>query len=348
MENALSRLLESIGDYREFAVIGAEVVVAIVAFILLYWIVRIVVGRVAAMAQRGEKSEKPITLLRGLIWLLVLLGVLTCAAIIGFNGFYLYKGEDIYAHTMAFIENIPPDFWRRLIENVGKVVGVMLGAWIIIRIIRKILSKIRIKAINYERIKSNDESINKLFAALDKIQTNTLWLAVAGISARMLELPTAIDRSIFIVLRIYLIVAIGILVVNAVAAIVGSMDALSVRYAKPGNWLASYERLRVLVPMLRRTLEYIVYVIAASLILLQLSFIAEFAKYGPSLVEAIGIIFLARVAVEISDLLVDKGMVNRSRTGTRRGGTHRNADDANSQPRRPVAYSSKRRNSRGC
>lgn len=309
MENALSRLLESMGDYRGIAVIGVEVVVAIVAFIFLYSIVRIVVGRVTAMARRGEKSEKPKTLMRGLNWLFVLLALLTCVAIVGLNGFYLYKGEDIYAHTVAFIQSIPPDFWRRLIENVGKVLGLMIGAWIVIRIIRKILAKIRLRALNYERIRSNDESINKLFAALDKIQTNALWLAVAGISARMLELPTAIDQSIFIVLRIYLIIAIGILVVNAVAAIVDSMDALSVRYAKPGNWLASYERLRVLIPMLRRTLEYIIYVIAASLILLQLSFISEFAKYGPSLVEAIGIIFLARVAVEISDLLVDKGMV---------------------------------------
>ncbi len=67
--------------------------------------------------------------------------------------------------------------------------------------------------------------------------------------------------------------------------------------------------MRVLVPTLRRTLEYILYVIATSLILLQLEFIAELAKYGPMIVQALGIVFLARVAVEIADLLVDKTMV---------------------------------------
>jgi small conductance mechanosensitive channel len=63
-----------------------------------------------------------------------------------------------------------------------------------------------------------------------------------------------------------------------------------------------------LMPLLRRCLEYIVYVFVATFVLLQVEFISHFATYGPQVVKAIGIYFLSKVIIEVANLLVDKSM----------------------------------------
>ncbi|HSH39615.1 MAG TPA: hypothetical protein VK993_12610 [Chthoniobacterales bacterium] len=59
------------------------------------------------------------------------------------------------------------------------------------------------------------------------------------------------------------------------------------------------------MPLLRRCLEYAIYVTVAALVMLQTGFIAQFARWGPLIIQIIGIFFLARVVIEICNLLVD-------------------------------------------
>jgi small conductance mechanosensitive channel len=94
--------------------------------------------------------------------------------------------------------------------------------------------------------------------------------------------------------------------VKAVAAIVDTLDALTTRFASRDNILRFYHDLRSLVPLLRRCLEYAIYVTVAALVMLQTGFIAQFAAWGPMVIQIIGIFFLARVAIEICNLIVDR------------------------------------------
>lgn len=309
LNNIINSLVSSIGSYRGIAVIGVEIVLVIMLFWVCHGISRVVIRRISPSRLIEKYQGRSTPLQRGVNWLIFLLAVLACISVASINGYYLYKGVDIYAYALKYLEEIPSDFWIGLGINIGKVLGLTLIAGLVIRILRRILFRLRDKAMAYERISSNDESVERFFSELNRIQKNSIWLFFLSVAAAMLGLPVTIEAWLHIILKIYLIVSIGLLISSALSAIVDSLDALSKRYARPGNWLAVYERMRVLVPVLRRTLEYIVYVIAASLILLQLGFVSEFAKYGPSLVEAIGIVFIARVVVELSDLLIDKTMV---------------------------------------
>jgi small conductance mechanosensitive channel len=111
---------------------------------------------------------------------------------------------------------------------------------------------------------------------------------------------------VFIALRVYLLIATGLLIVKALAAIVDTLDGLTARFASPDNILRFYHDLRSLVPLFRRCLEYAVYVVVAALVLLETGFIAQFAAWGPLVIQIIGIFFLARVAIEICNLLIDR------------------------------------------
>jgi small conductance mechanosensitive channel len=71
-----------------------------------------------------------------------------------------------------------------------------------------------------------------------------------------------------------------------------------------------YQQLRHLIPLLRRTLEYIVYASVATLVLTQLEFISHLAKYGPGVIQGIGIFFLSRVGIEVVNLVIDRTFLN--------------------------------------
>ncbi|MEH1920362.1 hypothetical protein [Nostoc sp.] len=57
------------------------------------------------------------------------------------------------------------------------------------------------------------------------------------------------------------------LILKGVAAIVDSLNALSIRYSNPDNLLRFYDRLRHLIPFLKRCLEFVIYVCMATLVI---------------------------------------------------------------------------------
>ncbi len=234
----MESIVSGIGSYRGLAVIGVEFALVVIAFLVCAGVARIVISRLSAADLLGQAQGKAKHLQRTANWLFLLLAILACVAVAVINGYYIYKGEDIYARTREFIANIPPEYWTRLGLGLAKISGLAVLAWFVIRMLRRGLSRLRDKAMAWERIRTNEESVAKFFRALNNIQTNGIWLYIVALSIGILALPATIEDTLYIVLRIYLIVAIGLLVTNAVAAIVDSMDAVSRRYAKPGNWLA--------------------------------------------------------------------------------------------------------------
>lgn len=110
----------------------------------------------------------------------------------------------------------------------------------------------------------------------------------------------------YIALRIYLIIAVGLLILKAVAAVVDFLDALSVRYSNPDNLLRFYDRLRHLIPFLKRCLEFVIYVCMATLVIQQVQLIANIAAFTQGIIKIIGIIFISRVLFEVVYLLVEE------------------------------------------
>ncbi len=233
--------------------------------------------------------------------------ILFCAAggILLTNGVLVYLQKDLLALLQTWLSHVSPRFWTDII--LGAVKSLLLAA-VVNYSIQKIHALLMVgmdRAKAYEQIKTNDESIELAFRSLDTIQQKALWIGYAYTTARFLLLPDIIGASLLIVLKIYLYISLGLLIVKAVTAVIDSLDALSVKYQKEDNLLRYYDHLRCLVPLLRRCLEYIIYIVVATLVSMQVEFIARFAQYGPRAIQAIGIFFLSRVAVEVVYLLID-------------------------------------------
>ena len=292
--------------YRDIAVVAAELAVVVLALVLL----RLVIGRMFSRLARSPRAERHralfTTILRNITTLLVLIFVVALVAVGGINGYLAYQGRGIYAETAASLAAIPPGLFGAVGIGFAKTIGLVIVATIAIRLLRRALMRLRNRVQRADRMRANDASVAAFFNGLAAIAANVIWLSVLGFTVLWLQFPPEIAGYVFLALRVYLIISIGLLLVKAVAAIVDTLDALTARFASPDNILRFYNDLRRLVPLLRRCLEYAIYVTVAALVLVETGFIAEFARWGPLIIQIIGIFFIARVVIEICNLLVDR------------------------------------------
>lgn len=274
-----------------------------VGFSLLLWLLQERIKGISILKLIGEGFLAGIKLARHFLRLIFMSLFLV---IIGFNAWKTYNGVELKQYTIGLLESIPPDFWFILLLNSAILVAVICFARYLIHLINNGLTKFRNLALDYKGLRSNDVSIKIVFQRLSRIQSTVIWLLVIYLGIKIFNFPDVVAGYMVIALNVYLIFSFGMLIVNAVAAIVDSLDAISQSYADAKGLMAFYQRLRHLIPVLRRTLEYIIYAAVATLILTQLEFISGLAKYGTGVIQGIGIIFLSRVGVEIINLLIDQ------------------------------------------
>ena len=227
-------------------------------------------------------------------------------ATISFNSWKIYQGVELQHYTIELFDRIPPDFWSNVLKNTALIIAIIYSTRLLVRLIDRGLIKIRSLALNYRGLRSNDDSIKIFFKRLSGIQSTVIFLLVFYGVIKLFSLPDLIAGYLIIALNIFLVISFSLLIINAVAVIVDSLDDISKRYADAKGLMVFYHRLAHLIPLFRRSLEYIIYVAVATLVLIQLEFISELTRYGPGIIQGIGIIFLSRVGIEVINLLIDR------------------------------------------
>ena len=303
-------ILQSIeGSTRSIILIISEIALAGLLFVLAGLIVHLLYGRLTSISFLQKYQDSAESVRKRIKRLLLILCILSCTVILGYNGWLIYRQIDVYQHMVSMLDKIPPGFWGQLLVSIAKIIGIGIITAYVIKILLRLLSKVQERSKAYERLKSNNESIDRFFSRVRRLTKNSLWLLFLLYAGHALFFPQVVIDNLFIFFKIYLIISFGLLIVEAATAVVDSFEALSRKYWYRESYKDWYNRLSGLLPLFRRCLEYIIYVWVAALVMLQLSFIAQLASYGPALVQVIGIFFIARVVVEIVNFLIDKNMV---------------------------------------
>ncbi len=300
-------------SYGDIAVIIGELVLIILLFILVNQLVSIIFNRLNTVSylqkyQGGAKKAE-----RNVKGVVLLLCVLLAIASVTFNVYLIYRQTDVLEYSMSLMRTIPTDFWIQLGLGLVQILVLFFLAKFIIPRLQRALLNLQERAKAYEQIKANNESIENFFSALNNIVQNGVWLLILALAMNLLPLPAGVAEFFFVVLYVYLIIALGRLMATAITAIVDSVDELGQRYTNTTTLQEFYERLHSLVPLLKRTLEYIIYVTTATLAISQIAFMARFAEYGPIIIQIIGIIFLSKVLIEVGSLVVDKVLLKRDK-----------------------------------
>jgi len=294
------------------ATIAIEVLVIIIAFVFLNAIIkRIISGVIKAPSLKRWKSIATKSQ-RNLRLLVVLLATLSILTVIGVGLYWMYLGRYLPEYTISLIRGIPAQFWIDTGIAIAKVAGLMVVAGVLLRYLRRLVSFLCARVKEFEGLRANDESIEKLFGSLGFTISIGTWLTVFALSAVWLGLPALLYNGLLLVLRIFLIVAVAVLIWRAVGALIDSADALSEKYVAKTKFTSAYKRLRPLIPLLRRSIEYAIMVTAATLVIMQIEAIAGLAEWGPRIIQLIGIVFMARVLKELVTFLLEETMLRNA------------------------------------
>ncbi|MDH3645792.1 MAG: mechanosensitive ion channel family protein [Gammaproteobacteria bacterium] len=294
------------------ATIAVEIVVVAIAFVILNWILKRIISAIIAapaLARWQGIAKKTQANLRTLLFLLATLLIL---GVIGANLYLMYLGKNLPQYTLELVRGIPRQFWIDTGIALAKILGLVIAATIVLRYVRRVLAFLSTRTKAFEGLAANDESIEKFFGALSRTLSVAAWLMVLALAAAWLGLPAAVYAFIMLVLRIFLIISVGILILRALGALIDSADALSAKYITESKFAGAYERLRSLVKLFRRSIEYVVMVMVATLVVMQVDAIAPLAEWGPRIIRIIGIIFLARLVIVLAHYLIEELLINKA------------------------------------
>ncbi|MDJ0733082.1 MAG: mechanosensitive ion channel family protein [Nostocaceae cyanobacterium] len=296
-------------------IILAEISLVILVFSLVNWIISKIFQQLTKipLLQGGVWNAKTFRRnLKGILWLCC---VLLCVSIVGVNGFLIYQGKNLQEYTLSLITSIPSVFWISVVIAILQSLGILILALLSIRLTNYLLPIACTRAKQWEQSTADDESINAFFSSLQKIFTTGIWLLTIIWCAQFFRVPKIATQYLFVILRIYLIVAVGSLILKVVAVIIDSLDILSVKHSSPDNLLRFYDRLRHIIPFFKRCLEGVIYVCMATLVVQQIELIANLASWGHKIIKLIAIIFISHVLVELAHLGIEELLLkNRKMT----------------------------------
>ena len=230
---------------------------------------------------------------------------------ISYNGWLLAAGADPIRETEAFLSSVSRAIGVALALAVLKFALAATGLALAVRIFRHLLRSAE-QAINrWDRIRSNNESLAALRVGLERVTVHVAWLLLAALASVWLGLPATVRDTLMLVVRIYLVLAVGVLIVRSTTFIVDTLDGWSERSARDHGWTHYYDHVRPLLPTFRACLEYALWILVGTLAVLQVSALGHLALWGPRLIQAIGIFFIGRVVIELGSLEIGNRMLPR-------------------------------------
>ncbi len=302
----LARIVNSDSFIMNLVITGLELFILFVLFFIVRAAGDFVFDKIGSL-KLFEKYIQQVSKIRNILKLISLLVFISLfVGLLSFNLYQIYQGVDLQVYTVDLIAKIPPNFWKELGIAIGKIIVLVIIAKYISGFLDKQLSKLKDKSVNFQQLRENDESVTYFFKSLRKIKTISIWLIVLIVSLKWSPLPESFADYVLLALEIYITISIGLLIVSAVAVLVDSLDGLSKRYAESNDLLSFYDNLRGLIPLLRKSLEYIIYASVATTVLNLADFVPSLAKYGSGIIQAIGVVFIARVVIEVMNLLIDR------------------------------------------
>ena len=230
---------------------------------------------------------------------------------ISYNGWLLAAGADPIRETEAFLSSVSRAIGVALALAVLKFALAATGLALAVRIFRHLLRSAE-QAINrWDRIRSNNESLAALRVGLERVTIHVAWLLLAALASVWLGLPATVRDTLMLVVRIYLVLAVGVLIVRSTTFIVDTLDGWSERSARDHGWTHYYDHVRPLLPTFRACLEYALWILVGTLAVLQVNALGHLALWGPRLIQAIGIFFIGRVVIELGSLEIGNRMLPR-------------------------------------
>ncbi|NEQ39429.1 MAG: mechanosensitive ion channel [Okeania sp. SIO3I5] len=301
-------------DINSIIVTGVEIVLIIVLFVTIRFLIDRGYKQLIKVSSIKKKKKDIKVIYQNIQILFSLSCLLLCVLVAGFNGWLIYKGENLIEYQTSLIKSISFDYLLTIGIRIFKILGILFLTKWSIPYINKFIIWSKEWAKNVDHITANDASIDSLFEFFRSNFNNMIWLFYVTISAQIMVFPEVIIKYLYVSLQVYMIIIIGLLFTKANTTVIDTLDALSKKYSDQKNILRLYDRLSKLIPLAKRCLEYAIYIITATLSIQKIDFIAQLAPYGSLVLQIIGIIFISRVVQEIGQLVLEEILLREGDT----------------------------------
>lgn len=287
----------------DLLVIGGELLLLAIVFSLLLWGNDLFFQRLRLIPRLQLTQPFLTNAKKLLIKLLFFLWLVFSLAIIGANFILLWQGHPLWSTTIEALNQLSPTFWVDLSVSLIQSTIAIATVIIINKPLRKLLDRISRWLQDWDKFTRNDFSINQFFQVLKLHLSNSLWLTTLLVCSLAFNLQP-LSNILLTILKIYLIIALGLLLLKIPPAIVDTLDAFSEAYLNRNVALRSYAQLRNLIPFFISCLEYAIAIGIATWVLAQIEPLVGLSQIGFTGIRILGIILAGRILVEFSNLFI--------------------------------------------
>jgi small conductance mechanosensitive channel len=302
---------------EDFVVPGVRVIVSTVLVIglelaLLFGIaaaIRAVLARAVRRAEatgRESVAASARTFRARLRTVLLMTSTLLAVAILAYNGWLAARGVNPGRHTIGLLGSMRAEMWVALGIAAAKLAATSIAFVIAMRLVRRALGAVERAVNRWDQVRENDLSLDVLVGGLQRAIINTGWMLLAVFAGQLFAVPDAAVSALLTLVRVYLVIAIGLLAIRSTVVIVDTLDGWSRRFVQTHDWQRYYDHLRPLVPVFRTCLEYVLWILVAVIAMSQVRSVLEVAVWGGRLIQAIALFFVGRVVIELGRLEISR------------------------------------------
>ena len=291
------------------AVASLEVVLVLTASRLLYAVIARALERATAGRHGAAFADSSRALRLRARNLLIAACLLSTVGILAYNAWLAMRGVDAWTDTGNVLAGIGGDTWLRAGFALAKLVAAVLLFLVAVRLVRKGLRRLEGTVTTWHHLRDHDKSVRRAFTGLTHAVVTAGWLLLGIFAVRLFAVPASFTGGLAMLVRAYLVIAIGFLLIRSSVVIVDALDGLGQGFVQNRDWARHYAHLRPLVPTFRACLEYALWIAVASLALLQVGWMGSATSWAPRLIQAIGLFFLGRVVIELGHLEIGRRML---------------------------------------
>lgn len=237
-----------------------------------------------------------------------LLGVLLSlsAIVIGAAtlGYALWRDADLQAPLNAALADVTQDTLVALAGHVGVLVLFLVAFYVLRVASRRAIARIRGRMVPVELAGRQQQFLERFFLHLPSFINLVLAYALLGAAAGSLSLPPPLEWFLLTALYALTLLSGGRTLVMFAHFVSERLLARWEAKSRGSRLEEFYAALQRLLPVIQRSVEAIVYVSVATLLVRRFEALAAFAPYGPMLIRIISLALAASVVVEIVRVLV--------------------------------------------
>lgn len=218
----------------------------------------------------------------------------------------LWRHEDLQRTVDQILAQVTQDALLTVARTAGVVVVFLLAFYLLQVGGRRVLARVHRRISPHDLAERQRMFLDRMFLHLPSVINLALAYALLDLAAEAFRLPAPVEWLLLTVVYVLLLVSGGRALVMLAHFVSERMLSRWEARNKGSKLEEYYAALRRLLPVIQRSIEAIVYVSVATLIVHRFEALSPFAPYGPLLIRVISMYLAASVLIEVARVMISR------------------------------------------